>query len=212
LTEEENTNPIEKRLLDFFPKLIDIIKDILPLAILGSLCVAIASFTKSSYPDSSDWAISAATMYLTAFAFSFLYKLTKNYLYAFLTYISIFFGTIFIIMIIFIFSSSITIVNTSYYIIFNSIYILFLSVFLYNIKERSAKRKDKLLYFLLFVIDIILTTSLLLIYSINIFIKILLIPVSNDYSNISSSLYVFWLAITLIIFVIEYYIKKKIVK
>lgn len=61
--ETRKEDSIEKRLLDLHPKFLETIREVYPLAVLGSLCIAIASFTAETYPDAQIYAISAASMF-----------------------------------------------------------------------------------------------------------------------------------------------------
>lgn len=82
----EKPKDIEKILIDLHPKFLEALRDVYPLAVLGSLCIAIAAFTTNTYPNAQVYAITAASLFLLAFVLSFAFKIFPNYLFAVLSY------------------------------------------------------------------------------------------------------------------------------
>jgi len=82
---EETKKPktIEQRIKEYHPKFLEAIKDVYPLAVLGSLCIAISAFTSQNYTNAQGYAISAASMFLIAFVASLLFKAIKMDYFAF---------------------------------------------------------------------------------------------------------------------------------
>lgn len=181
---EKTENSFQSKLEKTFPLLLKVIKDLVPLAALGSLCVAIASFTRQDYPDASPWAISAATMFLTAFLVTFLYKLTKDYMYLLVTYISSFLAVIFFIPIIIVFTINISIINISYYLIYNSIQIIFGVTLTYNIFIRINKNSMNIIDSF-YIIDVVISTAWIISLMINSYNRLFPNPILNIFSNIS---------------------------
>jgi hypothetical protein len=54
---------------ELHPKFIKAIKETSPLAVLGSLCIAVSAFTSQNFSEALPFAITAATLFLVAFTF-----------------------------------------------------------------------------------------------------------------------------------------------
>jgi hypothetical protein len=88
-TQETKTKKsIDKRVVELHPKFLEAIRDTYPLAVLGSLCIAIAAFSAQTYPNVQVYAITSASLFLIAFVVSFAFKVMPNYFLAVLSYAS----------------------------------------------------------------------------------------------------------------------------
>jgi len=110
-TKKEDT--LEKRLVNLHPKFLETIKEVYPLAVLGSLCIAIAGFTAQTYPDAQTYAITAASLFLIAFAISFLFKIMPHYYFALISYISTALAAAFLFLVVVAFVQAIPMVSKS---------------------------------------------------------------------------------------------------
>jgi hypothetical protein len=144
---EEKTS-IDK-IVEYHPKFLEAIREVYPLAVLGSLCIAISAFTMNNYPDVQAYALSAASMFLIAFLSSLLYKLVKIDACVIIAYVSIGFATMFLFAVIVLFSRSVSLISTSFNVI-TSITNIFVYVTLLLIVSKDGKKaknaKGKLFY------------------------------------------------------------------
>jgi hypothetical protein len=111
--EAKKEKSFEKRLVELHKEFLETIKDVYPLAVLGSLCIAIAAFTAQNYPDAQIYAITAASLFLTAFAISLLFKIVAHYYLALISYISTAFATMFLFLVVAAFAGAFPIVGKS---------------------------------------------------------------------------------------------------
>lgn len=70
MNEKKKSKPIQQQLIEYHPKFLDAIREVYPLAVLGSLCIAISAFTNQNYVTVQVYSITAASMFLLAFIFS----------------------------------------------------------------------------------------------------------------------------------------------
>jgi hypothetical protein len=98
--EKKHKDPL-KKLVDYHPEFLETIKEVYPLAVLGSLCIAISAFTAESYPEAQTYALTAASLFLFAFASSFGVKILSNELLAFTSYASTALGIIMLFAVVF---------------------------------------------------------------------------------------------------------------
>lgn len=139
-----------RKFIDLHPKYLEALKDVYPLAVLGSLCIAIAAFSVQSYLDAVSYSITAASLYLLAFVVSFIFKIQSNYLLALISYVSTALGTIYLFLVIKVFAFSVLEVSKSLVTIISILCIIILSSLAYTI-YRIQKRKKFLLNILQFV-------------------------------------------------------------
>jgi hypothetical protein len=138
---------IEERLIEYHPKFLEAIKEVYPLAVLGSLCIAIAAFTSQTYPDTPTYAITAASLFLIAFVMSLLFKIIKGSYVAVLSYISTALATVFLFLTIATFAQSIPMVSKSLSSLstFLSIFIFYLTgYFFYKFQKKRDSEAIKL--------------------------------------------------------------------
>lgn len=109
---ETKEKDLEERLIDFHPRFLDMVKDVYPLAVLGSLCITIAAFTSQTYPEVQAYAVTAATLFLLAFACSFLFKIRfSTSLIAFICYCSTLLAILFLFLVVMQFIKAIPLVG-----------------------------------------------------------------------------------------------------
>ena len=99
------------------PKFIEIVKEAYPLAVLGSMSIAIAAFTAQTYPEAQGYAISAASLFLIAFASSFLFMTIRLDLLAFTSYMSVAMATLFLFLVVIEFGRTVPLVPKSLFFI-----------------------------------------------------------------------------------------------
>lgn len=85
---ESKGDDLEKKLVSLHPKFLAILKEVYPLAVLGSLCVAISAFAHQSYPEAQAFALASAALFLAAFVLSFLFEIFKYAYFALMSYVS----------------------------------------------------------------------------------------------------------------------------
>jgi hypothetical protein len=78
---------LEGEVIKFHAHFLEAIKDTYPLAVLGSLCIAIAAFTKTTAPSSSDYAALSATLFIIAFVLSLMGKFIPDLVNLLLSYL-----------------------------------------------------------------------------------------------------------------------------
>jgi hypothetical protein len=140
--ETKKEKNIEQQLIDYHKKFLDAIREAYPLAVLGSLCIAISAFTSQNFATAQTYAIIAASMFLIAFAFSFLFKVMPNAMSAFISYVSTGIAVVFLFAVIITFGQAIPMVGRSLLVI-PDLLIVFVSLLLgYSFNESRKKIKD----------------------------------------------------------------------
>jgi hypothetical protein len=77
-SKKQDTLDLEEKLASLHPRFLEILRQVYPLAVLGSLCIAISAFAHQSYPDAQAFALASASLFLTAFVLSFLFEIFKK--------------------------------------------------------------------------------------------------------------------------------------
>jgi hypothetical protein len=120
LTEEQDSKQSEyviDRNKAVHPKFLEAIKESSPLAVLGSLCIAISAFTNLNFSNAQPFAITSAMLFLIAFLVSVAFKMFQESLFAPLfsmaTYITVAFGIILLFGVVYFFASSIPLVSNT---------------------------------------------------------------------------------------------------
>lgn len=85
---KEDNLDLEDKLARLHPRYLEIIREVYPLAVLGSLCIAISAFAHQSYPEAQAYALTSASLFLGAFVFSFLFEISKFRGFALTSYVS----------------------------------------------------------------------------------------------------------------------------
>jgi hypothetical protein len=136
---------LEKRLVDLHPKFLKTIKEVYPLAVLGSLCIAIAGFTAQTYPDAQTCAINAASLFLIAFAISFLFKIMPLYYLALISYISTALAIVFLFLVVVAFAQAIPMVSKSVSTIQDGAAVVVFSMLGYLVYRLGKKSKSRVI-------------------------------------------------------------------
>ena len=79
---------LEDKLARLHPRFLEILKQVYPLAVLGSLCIAISAFAHQSYPEAQAYALTSASLFLMAFVLSFLFEISRYRGFALTSYVS----------------------------------------------------------------------------------------------------------------------------
>jgi uncharacterized membrane protein len=77
-SKKQNTLDLEEKLASLHPRFLESLRQVYPLAVLGSLCIAISAFAHQSYPEAQAFALASASLFLTAFVLSFLFEIFKK--------------------------------------------------------------------------------------------------------------------------------------
>jgi len=129
---EAKEEDLEHKLASFHPKFLRIIRRVYPLAVLGSLCVAISAFAHQSYPEAQAYALASASLFLTAFVLSFLYEIFKFTLAALMSYISTALAVFLLFLAIFEFSVSVPMISRTFPSIMSFLGLIFFSSLYYS--------------------------------------------------------------------------------
>ena len=165
----EKPKTIEQRMKDYHPKFLEAIKDTYPLAVLGSLCIAISAFSSQNYTNVQVYAISAASMFLIAFTVSFAFKVIEIDYFAFISYISTGLAIVFLFAVIVTFAQDIPEVSRSLRALPNAYYaFLYVTIcyFFYRVRIQTKPEASYLSHIGYFcsTFGIILTASLSCLY------------------------------------------------
>jgi hypothetical protein len=87
-TKEKKTKTLEEKLVELHPKFLETVKEVYPLAVLSSLCIAVTAFTQQTHPEIQPYSITAAGLFLVAFIASFVFKIVQMEMLAFISYCS----------------------------------------------------------------------------------------------------------------------------
>ena len=153
LTEEKSpTNnkedDFEKTLREIEPKLLKVIKETYPLAVLGLLCMAVAAFAQSNLPQATPYALTGASLFLAAFVCALLFKASKTSLMLFFVYTSAAFGTLMLFWTIEEFGKSTQTIGNVPFFLFTFFVLVSFSVSTFAISRRSRESKRGLTSFL----------------------------------------------------------------
>jgi hypothetical protein len=134
----------EHKLASFHPKFLRIIRRVYPLAVLGSLCVAISAFAHQSYPEAQAYALASASLFLTAFVLSFSYEIFKFTLAALMSYISTALAVFLLFLAIFEFSVSVPMISRTFPSIMGFLAVIFFTSLYYSMFKVIRRVKSKL--------------------------------------------------------------------
>ena len=88
MNETKEKKSFEEKLVALHPKFLETVKEVYPLAVLSSLCIAVTAFTQQTYPQIQPYSITAAGLFLVAFMASFAFKIVQTEMLAFISYCS----------------------------------------------------------------------------------------------------------------------------
>lgn len=87
-TKEKKKKSLEEKIVELHPKFLVTVREVYPLAVLSSLCIAVTAFTQQTYPQIQPYSITAAGLFLVAFIASFAFKIVQMEMLAFISYCS----------------------------------------------------------------------------------------------------------------------------
>jgi len=137
----EKSKSLENKIMESHKQFLEAIKDTYYLAVLSSLSLAIAAFTKDTLVGASTYAIVSASLFLCAFLCSFVVKLAPNAPYVIGSYISMVVGIIFLVLVIFEFAQVVPLVFKWIFPIFYAMGIIIL-VQMINYYRKIAKKSE----------------------------------------------------------------------
>ncbi len=145
--EETKKKTIDDKLIEYHLKFLDAIKDVYPLAVLGSLCIAIAAFTGQNYQDIQPYAITAAALFLIAFTVSFMFRIFNNYLLALVSFICTALAIVFLLLVVITFAQAIPVVGKSVSAVSDIFYISIFSISAYAVYKLRRKTESRAIRF-----------------------------------------------------------------
>jgi hypothetical protein len=173
--QKDTVDDFEKKLMKFHPKFLETIREVYPLAVLGSLCIAIAAFTHESFPQAQVYAITAASLFLIAFTCAFAFKIVPTSLFAFFSYASTAFATLMLFLVVYEFSKAFPIIGSTL-ITIQSLFVLFIMSSMYFfLQKRVRETRNRLIRF----------SGWTSIVSGIVFICLFVIGVASDFSGVS---------------------------
>ena len=169
--EKIEEDSFEKRIVALHPKFIEIVKKAYPLAVLGSISMAIAAFTAQTHPEAQGYAITAASLFLIAFASSFLFMIIRLDFLAFISYISVAMATLFLFLVVIEFGRTVSLVSKSLFLIPIAFGYLLIAYTYFRLGKILKKTRSRLIFLLvaisvflglLFIVTALITTIITL--------------------------------------------------
>lgn len=142
--ETKKDDSFEKIITELHPRFLGIVKQVYPLAVLGSLSIAVAAFTAETYPEAQVYAITAASLFLVAFTSSFLFMIIHIDLLAVFSYISTAMATLFLFLVVVEFGKTVTMVSRAVY-INPAVFMIMLLSYLFLRIGKVMKKKSRLI-------------------------------------------------------------------
>jgi hypothetical protein len=133
----------EERLVELHPKFLETVKEVYPLAVLSSLCIAITAFTQQTYPQVQVYSITAASLFLIAFIVSFVFKILSVSYFALISYVSTALGVLFLLLVINEFSKTIAVVNKTMSLVSNVVLVITVVSLIFILGRFATKTKSK---------------------------------------------------------------------
>jgi len=140
---KEDNLDLEDKLARLHPRFLEIIKEVYPLAVLGSLCIAISAFAHQSYPEAQAYALTSASLFLMAFVLSFLFEIFKTRYFAFTSYISTALAVLLLFVAIFEFGINVPMITRTPMIVLGLVSIIFCSSTYYSLFKAIPKVKSR---------------------------------------------------------------------
>lgn len=142
--EEARKEDFEKRIIASHPKFLETVKEIYPLAVLGSLCTTVAVFAQT-YPEAQAYAITAASLFLLAYVASFFFKIIPTALAAFVSFGSTAMATLFLFLVVIEFGKTFPMVSKTASALLSAFYVLLMSSFYFILGKVVVERKSRTL-------------------------------------------------------------------
>ncbi len=140
-TKKEQTT--EEKLVGTHPKFLETIHEVYPLAVLGSLCIAISAFTQQEFPQAQIYAITGASLFLIAFVFSFATKIFPNQIFVTVSYVSTALAVLMLFLVTIEFSKTVTMVNKAMTSLAIMVVVVFLATFCYVSGRGISKTRNR---------------------------------------------------------------------
>ncbi len=118
------------------------LKEVYFLAVLGSLCIAIAAFTGQDYPEAQTYALTAASLFLVAFMSSLAVKIFSIDFYVIVTYVTSAVGILMLFLVIWEFSKTIPLLKKCFDLVASLITLFVILHVVYSV-EMLIDRKKK---------------------------------------------------------------------
>ncbi len=144
--EKKSKRSLNDFMLKSNEKVLAVLKEVSYLAVLGSLCIAIAAFTGNEYPEVQTYALTAATFFLVAFLTSFIARLFSIGMYVVPSYIAMIGGFIMLFLVVQGFYTKIALVNRSFEIVGPSLIFAIIPTFCIWVYQRSKRLKSNYKY------------------------------------------------------------------
>lgn len=142
---ESKEEDLEKKLVSLHPKFLATIREVYPLAVLGSLCVAISTFAHQFYPEAQAYALASASLFLTAFVLSFVFELFRKIeTLALMSYISTALAVFLLFIAILEFSVNVPMITRTFSSVLGFLGIIFISSMYYSMSKVVTRTKSKL--------------------------------------------------------------------
>ncbi|MCJ7633276.1 hypothetical protein MUP77_12905 [Candidatus Bathyarchaeota archaeon] len=111
MAEEKKTESFEEKMMRAHSRFLEDVGKVYPLAVLGSLCIAISAFTKDTYPQAQAYSVVAASLFLIAFVSSLLTRVMGGDLPAFTSIASTAVAIFFLFLVVIEFARAISLVG-----------------------------------------------------------------------------------------------------
>lgn len=144
--EKKSKSSLNDLMLKSHKKVLSVLKEVSYLAVLGSLCIAIATFTGNEYPEAQIYALTAASLFLVAFLTSFAVRLFSVGMYIVPSYVAMSGGFIMLFLVVQNFYTKIPLVNRSFEIVGPSLIFAIIPQFCFWVYQGSKKLKRKYKY------------------------------------------------------------------
>jgi hypothetical protein len=147
--EKDNKYSFEK-LNALHPNFLEAVKEASPLAVLGSLCIAISAFTNQNFSVAQPFAITAATLFLIAFSTSLTFRILQKTslapLFSVATYVATGLAIAMLFAVLVVLGQSISLISKTVSTILPIITIIVSVFFSVSIWEVNKKVKSKMQY------------------------------------------------------------------
>ncbi|WNZ29545.1 MAG: hypothetical protein IAX21_01345 [Candidatus Bathyarchaeota archaeon] len=174
--EKKSKSSLNDLMLKSHETVLSVLKQVSYLAVLGSLCIAIATLTGKENPEVQVYALTAATLFLVAFLTSFVARLFSVGVYVVPSYVAMIGGVIMLFLVVQSFYTKIALVNRCFEIVGPSLIFAIVPQFCYWVYQRSKKLKSNYKYILV-CINVISGLIIMFFWSIYILEQIFLITI-----------------------------------
>ena len=179
------------------PKFLEIVKETYYLAVLGSLCIAVSSFTQQNYPQVQPYAITGASLFLIAFLCSFVAKIIPSAYFIVPSYLSTGAGVIMLFVLTLEFASAFPLVSKTLIALYIGIIFTIFIAIPYNLfpYRRKAEGKTKLcvtlsIFLLSIAIPFVTITIIIAIFQVvtsieSVFLAVMIIAIASFFTGLA---------------------------